>query len=756
METQFNRRELLELAAWMALMPAALGRGPQVPLVEAAEECGQDVEYLPVPLEKVPFPKNITFTVQHAGQPPLTLYAHYWYNADALKAGKPCPAIIEFNPYRRRDGLLAVDSKMYPWFAYHEYLCFRVDLPGSGDSEGSLSDEYTEEELSSCVQVINQVAQLPFCTGNVGMMGESWSAINSLMVAARDDCPSALKAIVFNCGSDDRYNDDVHYMGGAMMMDNFGWASSMWGWLALPPDPLIVGDQWKEQWRQRIRAMNFWFEQWGRHQTRDAYWSQTSVRQHYAKVRVPVFILSGWQDGYKNPVDRAVRALGALHRPVSGLLGPWGHKYPFSGYPGPRIDWLGYVVTHWWDRWLKGTVPDPKTSWPQLTVWLGESREPAPGRRPDYSEAGKWVAEDHAWMSRTQDHLFYLGPHHGLSARPAPRPQQYVSSPAMTLGTSLLETSSFGECDNDDLAGDQSPDDRRAITFESPPLAQDLECFGYPTVRLTLECTTSPAALAIRLCEVSPQTGASHLVTYRFCNLCYRSGQMDHPQPVPAGIFAVDWPLNLIGHVFKRGWKLRLSISPSLFPTMWQSPQVPTVRLHTGHVGQLPQSVLVLPGRPARAQDAHIQALLGGSRTTYVNPAQYVPILKTPRPASNTRVVEPVSVEGRTGILVRKDFDRGSTVYGGALADLLVDQSSQENFRILHGDPRSAMGFTRSEARLERGDWKVRVITSTRLWSEKSPAGHLVFRYNASVQSFIADQPFEEQRVEGTIPRRWV
>ena len=74
------------------------------------------------------------------------------------------------------------------------------------------------------------------------------------MVAARPDCPAALKAVVVNCGSDDRFNDDVHYMGGAMMMDNIGWASSMFGWLPAPPDPAIVGDRWKEMWRNRIRA----------------------------------------------------------------------------------------------------------------------------------------------------------------------------------------------------------------------------------------------------------------------------------------------------------------------------------------------------------------------------------------------------------------------------------------------------------------------------------------------------------------------
>ena len=516
-----------------------------------SDTCTPDVKYLHVSLKEVPRPKNINFSVQHEGKT-VKLAAHYWYNAPLLERGEKCPAILEINPYRRRDGMLYVDSMMYPWFARNGYLCFRVDLQGTGDSEGIITDEYTEEELSYCVQLVTQIAALPFCDGNVGMMGKSWSAINSLMVAARDDCPPALKAIIVCCGSDDRYNDDVHYMGGAMMMDNVSWPSAMWGWLPLPPDPVIVGDRWKEMWRERIRNMTFWFEQWGSHQTRDRYWSETSVREHYDKVKVPVFILSGWQDGYKNSVDRMVSGLSGLGLPVAGLLGPWGHKYPFDGYPGPRIDWLDHIVTHWWDRWLKGQRPPSAQAWPELTVWLGESREPDRDRVPAYMDSGKWVAEDREWMSRIANETFFLSHDGELSSRPDRRHRELTSTPDITLGASVLETSSWGECSNDDLPGNQHRTDLRSLHFDSERLTRDLECFGYPTVALNLECNRPLASLAIRLCEVSPKTERSHLVTYRFFNLCYRDGDMANPSPVPSGLASVRIPLNVMGHIFKR------------------------------------------------------------------------------------------------------------------------------------------------------------------------------------------------------------
>ncbi len=293
----------------------------------------------------------------YPGKAPIKLAGHFWFNSDARNAGRKCPAIVELLPYRRRDGTMLADAKMYPWFAYNDYLCFRVDLQGSGDSEGVLTDEYTDEELAYCGQVIEQIAARADCSGAVGMMGKSWSAINSLMMAARPDRPAALKAVIVCAGSDDRWNDDVHYMGGGMMFDNVSWPSSMFGWLAAAPDPAVVGDAWKEMWRSRIDNADFWFKPWGSNQPRDEYWSGTAVRDHYADVGVPVFILSGWQDGYKNPVPLVVDGLAAEGKEVAGIIGAWGHKYPFNGYPGPRVDWLDYIVTHWWDRWLKGKTP---------------------------------------------------------------------------------------------------------------------------------------------------------------------------------------------------------------------------------------------------------------------------------------------------------------------------------------------------------------------------------------------------------------
>lgn len=260
--------------------------------------------------------------------------------------------------------------------------------------------------------------------------------------------------------------------------------------------------------------------------------------------------MSGWQDGYKNTVGRVVSGLTASGQTASGPLGPWGHKYPFYGYPGPQIDWLRYIVPHWWDRWLKGKEPDPDTEWPQLTVWLSESKEP--DKSPCSDDRGKWVAEDADWLERIEERILYLRPDNRLADAPADG--ENVSPVPLVRETKMYETSSWGECGNDDLPGDQANADSKSIHFDSDPLPEDLDCFGRWMVELNLSCTTSLASVAVRLCEISPDTRAPHLVTYRFLNLSYRQGELTDSQRIePDVTFDVSIPLNMIGHTFKRG-----------------------------------------------------------------------------------------------------------------------------------------------------------------------------------------------------------
>ena len=241
------------------------------------------------------------------------------------------PAILEFLPYRKRDGTAVRDALTHPWFAGHGYACLRVDMRGSGDSDGLLDDEYSQQELEDACEVIAWIAAQPWCNGSVGMMGISWGGFNGLQVAAL--APPALKAVVTLCSTVDRYADDIHYKGGCLLNENLGWGATMWAYSSRPPDPAMRAD-WREVWLARLEAEPFLPSTWLRHQTRDTYWQHGSVCEDYSAIKAAVLAVGGWGDAYKNAVPTLVENLKA---PVKGLVGPWVHKYPHFAVPEPRI-----------------------------------------------------------------------------------------------------------------------------------------------------------------------------------------------------------------------------------------------------------------------------------------------------------------------------------------------------------------------------------------------------------------------------------
>ncbi|MFB1036432.1 MAG: CocE/NonD family hydrolase, partial [Sinobacterium sp.] len=194
----------------------------------------------------------------------IRLSARIWIPEDAET--KPVPAIFEYIPYRKRDSVRLRDETMHPYFASHGYACIRVDIRGSGDSEGLLTDEYLQQELNDGVTVIEWLEKQPWCDGRIGMYGISWGGFNGLQIAAMQ--PPQLKAIVSVCSTDDRYADDVHYMGGCLLGDNLSWASTMFAYNSLPPDPEIVGEKWRDMWFERLKGSGLWLHTWLNHQHR--------------------------------------------------------------------------------------------------------------------------------------------------------------------------------------------------------------------------------------------------------------------------------------------------------------------------------------------------------------------------------------------------------------------------------------------------------------------------------------------------------
>ncbi len=296
------------------------------------------------------------------------LHARVW----APATDEPVPALLEYLPYRLDDWTAPRDSERHPWYAAHGYASIRVDIRGTGSSDGLFVDEYSAQELDDGVAVIEWIAAQAWCTGAVGVFGISWGGFNGLQLAAR--APEALKAVVTVCSTDDRFDNDVHYMGGAVLgIDMAAWGATMFAFNSRPPRPEVVGDCWVGRWRERLEANRPMTPTWLAHQERDDYWRHGSVCEDYSSIDAAVLAVGGWADPYRDAVLRLVENLPG---PAKGIVGPWSHQYPDRGLaPGPSMGFLQETL-RWWDRWLKGVDTGVEED-PALRAFLSDSEPPA-------------------------------------------------------------------------------------------------------------------------------------------------------------------------------------------------------------------------------------------------------------------------------------------------------------------------------------------------------------------------------------------
>ncbi len=638
------------------------------------------------------------------------LAARIWRPVDAEQ--HPVPAVLEYIPYRKRDLTRGRDAQNHPYLAGHGYASVRVDMRGSGDSDGIIVDEYRPQEHEDAEDVIAWLAEQPWCDGGVGMMGISWGGFNSLQLAARR--PPALKAIISASATEDLYVDNMHYMGGCLLADNLSEATVMLAFNSLPPDPEIVGDRWRDLWRERLEGSGLWVETWLEHQRRDDYWKPASVREDYHAVQCPVLAVGGWADGYTNAIFRLMEHLDV---PRKALIGPWGHKYPHMGVPGPAIGFLQEVV-RWWDHWLKGKDTGIMEE-PMVRAWMQDSLPPS----ASYDERpGRWIGED-SWPSpRIAPRSYALTRHHLVPPERAGDDAAIPIQSPLSVGMFAGKWASYSA--TPDLPYDQREEDGGALVFETEPLEEPLEVFGLPSVRLDVSADKPVAMVAVRLSDVAPD-GEATRVTYGLLNLTHRDGSAE-PQPLEADKrYSVEVPLNGVAQSFPAGHRLRLSVSSSYWPLVWPSPERATVTVHTGGSG------LTLPVRPPRADDDRLRP--------FGEPEAAAPLATTVQDPGehHWRVTRDLATDVSTLEVANDDG-----TYRIDETGTLVRRSTHEWYSFRWNDVNSVRGETKTVRRFERGDWRVQINTRTVLTSTPTD-----FVLNAQLDAYELDPDLGDPRV---------
>ncbi|GGH18233.1 hypothetical protein SAMN05444007_10147 [Cribrihabitans marinus] len=649
------------------------------------------------------------------------LAARLWLPDGARET--PVPCILEYIPYRRRDRTRMRDESMHPHFAEAGYAAIRVDIRGYGDSDGLAEDEYSHQEIRDGHDIVQWIAGQDWCDGNVGMFGKSWGAYNAFQVAATR--PPALKAIAPVMGTDDRWREDIHFYGGCLANDNFWWGSIMQLYNAMPPDPAIVGDTWREMWRERLEGARFWPAMWLEHQTHDEMWRRGSICEEYGDVEVPVYFFGGWADLFR---DTPFRIAEHLTGPVKVMMGPWAHLFPHEGAPGPRADFVAEVI-RFWDHWLKG-IDTGLMDEPPLRFYLQDS---APPSGTIMHRPGRWV-EEVSWPSpNVAETVLWLN-NETLEGAAGQGPALSICSP-QTFGAAGGDMCSFA------IPGDMPADCRidagGALQFRGGVLDAPLEILGQPRIELTAAADRKQGFVAALLVDEAPD-GAQTLVARGFCNLTHRDSDTEPSPVVPGEEMRLSVPLYGTGYRVLAGHRLVVQIASAYWPILWPAPEPVTLTIRPG------SSALHLPLRVETPDAPEPRSLPEPPRRGGRRPLTHV------RDGSMERSFHTDLTDGAT---LHRFFSDGGVF--GPVGDMRLDDIgtvlsdiSDRRYTIHADDPLSARATMEQTASFTRDDWTAKIHTIS-----EQTATTTEFHLTARITCWDGDDVFFENEETFTIPR---
>lgn len=629
------------------------------------------------------------------------------------------PAILEYIPYRKRDGTRTRDEEQHGYLAGHGYVCARVDMRGSGDSEGLQMDEYLPIEQQDGLDIIDWLSRQSWSSGRVGMFGLSWGGITALQMASHR--PPALKAIVPVGASDDRYYDDGCYFVGGLAGETVGWGGVMFGFNGRPPDPVLYGDGWRDAWLARLSEPPLFMKIWLEHQQRDDYWLQGTVCTDYERIEIPVYAVSGWTDCWPNTVMRLMKNLGGSRK---GLIGPWSHLYPDRALPGPGVNFLDEML-RWFDRWLKGVENGIETE-PVLTLYRQEDVSSDPCH--DWRD-GTWLDAE-SWPDQSVSYReLYLTPE-GTSDVPIGG-EMSINSP-QSLG---MMSGDYMPLDADpgkaQMPGDQRTEDAGALCFDLPVQGDPFDIIGTCVAEFEVSTDAGNGLLAVRLCDVSPD-GSSTLITYGIMNIAQRDGREAQADVQPNTPYQLSLTLNDIAHRVLPGHTLRIAVSNAMFPMAWPVAENHTLTLH------LHNCKIRIPNADLTASDA--------ARVVFQQPrvAQAAPveIVEQGRPS---RIIKEDLSNGVRTLTLREEFGE----YHLSSADITVTGFSQDQFEINDTDVTTASAAYEFKMGYTREGWDVATTGKMVMTCDAHS-----FSLRGEVRAYDSGQEIYHREWDESIPRK--
>ena len=539
----------------------------------------------------------------------VRLAVSYWRPVPRCACEK-FPVVLEMLPYRKDDSSYMSEYSQNAYLARRGLAAAQVDVRGTGSSEGRLGDrEYSNAELRDIQDVIELLAHQPWCNGRVGMIGMSWSAFNGIMTAMRR--PPHLGALYAMHGSEDIYGNDIHYIDGALHLDIYSIEMETENPAPRAPDYRLD----EAYFRDRFDAEP-WILTYLRHQRDGEWWEDgRSLDTDYAAVDIPVFVVGGLLDGYRDFVPHMLENMGV---PMRGEIGTWNHDWPVGGAPGPNYE-SRQTAVRWFHRWLNGH-PNGVMDEPRFTVFVRGSVPASPdlATTPGEFRAGDWPFPGSAAVR------YYPQGDHSLQTAVGPSARHAL---AYRPGTGTEVGNWWGEA-----TGDMRGADAASLVYDSPAMEESRVLVGIPKVRLAVACDAPLAHWMVRLEDVHPD-GSVSLVTGGLVNGAQRRSRTEPEALVPGQEVELLIPLRFTTWTFEKGHRIRLAVTNAQFPMIWPTPYPMT-------------TTLVLGGG---ASELELPFVLAAARPR-------MPVLLVPEPVEEAPDARSVDSGSSSRTLVRDNF----------------------------------------------------------------------------------------------------
>ncbi|MCC6590901.1 MAG: CocE/NonD family hydrolase [Bryobacterales bacterium] len=498
-----------------------------------------------------------------------------------VSSGTKLPAILTMTPYDNIQAGLVARSK---WYAQRGYVQVLADVRGRYDSEGTW-DPFTDKHKTDGYDLVEWIAQQPWCDGNVGMMGGSYLGWTQWWTASQ--APPHLKAMAPQVAPPSSGLQNAPYQNGILV----GWAMDWGARMAGRVEQVIEPGAYGGFTNHRVKNMAHlpqadiynhmgvrdadWFDGWIKNNLDNEYWKRNSYDE-YERVRVPTFQMTGWFDANfpgspQNYMGMKKSGPTPESRRPQMLIGPWMHAINVSeklagiDYGRQSVVDLDGLICRWFDYWLKGVKNGVDKAKPVSVFVMG---------------VNKWYQEDDWPLPQTQWTKYYLdsgGKANTLKGdgRLSRQPggsnaafDSYVYDPSKPTRSPYTGGHIDGAVDARLPAiGDE------VLVYDTPALAEPVEVTGPISAKLYAATSARDTDWMVRLVDVGPD-GYAALLCDGVMRARYRDPEksggfngrrLSTIEPDRVYEYTIEF-WRATGNVFLPGHKIRIEVSSSYFP----------------------------------------------------------------------------------------------------------------------------------------------------------------------------------------------